>query len=78
MQETQAPSGEMMREFFKAPSDMEVVGRMDARLSELEDKGHTLVRRVLKIGRNQLCPYGSGRKFKKCCIGLTINKGGAE
>ena len=23
---------------------------------------------VLKIGRNQKCPCGSGKKFKKCCI----------
>jgi uncharacterized protein YecA (UPF0149 family) len=21
------------------------------------------------IGRNELCPCGSGKKFKKCCIG---------
>lgn len=70
MQETQAPSGEMMREFFKAPSDMEVVEKMDTRLTELQEKGHTLVRRIPKIGRNQPCPCGSGRKFKKCCIGL--------
>ncbi len=23
----------------------------------------------LKIGRNDPCPCGSGRKFKKCCLG---------
>ncbi|MBF0379575.1 MAG: SEC-C domain-containing protein [Magnetococcales bacterium] len=23
-----------------------------------------------KIGRNEPCPCGSGKKFKKCCIGL--------
>jgi len=27
-----------------------------------------------KIGRNELCPCGSGRKFKKCCI-VKANKG---
>ena len=26
-----------------------------------------------KIGRNDLCPCGSGKKFKRCCIDL-INK----
>jgi len=31
------------------------------------DKGHTLVRRF-KIGRNEICPCGSGKKFKHCCI----------
>ncbi len=25
----------------------------------------------LKVGRNDLCPCGSGRKFKKCCLGKT-------
>jgi uncharacterized protein YecA (UPF0149 family) len=22
-----------------------------------------------KIGRNELCPCGSGKKYKKCCMG---------
>lgn len=26
-----------------------------------------------KIGRNDLCPCGSGRKYKRCCGGVTIN-----
>lgn len=26
-------------------------------------------RRALKIGRNNPCPCGSGKKFKKCCEG---------
>jgi SWIM/SEC-C metal-binding protein len=25
--------------------------------------------RVTKTGRNELCPCGSGKKFKKCCEG---------
>jgi len=28
----------------------------------------TVVRRGAKIGRNDPCPCGSGRKYKKCCI----------
>ena len=24
--------------------------------------------RVVKVGRNEPCPCGSGEKFKKCCI----------
>lgn len=28
--------------------------------------------RRAKIGRNETCPCGSGKKFKKCCIGVTI------
>jgi uncharacterized protein len=26
-----------------------------------------------KIGRNELCPCGSGRKYKRCCGGVTIH-----
>jgi len=29
--------------------------------------GHTVVRSDPKVGRNDLCPCGSGRKYKKCC-----------
>lgn len=67
MQETQAPDRALAREFFKGSTDAEVITKMDDRLHELRGKGHTLVRRV-KIGRNALCPCGSGLKFKKCCI----------
>ncbi|UEX76835.1 SEC-C metal-binding domain-containing protein [Spiribacter halobius] len=28
----------------------------------------TYVREHPKVGRNQPCPCGSGRKFKRCCI----------
>lgn len=30
------------------------------------------VRKKRKIGRNELCPCNSGKKFKKCCIGKGI------
>jgi uncharacterized protein YecA (UPF0149 family) len=26
----------------------------------------------IKIGRNEKCPCGSGKKYKKCCIGKMI------
>lgn len=29
--------------------------------------GGTYVRTEAKVGRNDLCPCGSGKKFKKCC-----------
>ncbi|MBI5562550.1 MAG: preprotein translocase subunit SecA [Deltaproteobacteria bacterium] len=32
-----------------------------------EEKGHTVVRHGDKIGRNDPCPCGSGKKHKKCC-----------
>lgn len=33
---------------------------------------HTTMIKKKKIGRNELCPCGSGKKFKKCCIGKGI------
>jgi preprotein translocase subunit SecA len=31
----------------------------------------TIVREAPKVGRNDLCPCGSGKKYKKCC-GATV------
>jgi len=32
-------------------------------------------RRMLpKIGRNELCPCGSGKKYKKCCMEATNDR----
>ena len=30
--------------------------------------GHTIRRAVARVGRNDPCPCGSGKKYKKCCI----------
>jgi uncharacterized protein len=30
-------------------------------------------RSTAKIGRNDPCPCGSGKKYKKCCGGATVN-----
>jgi hypothetical protein len=32
--------------------------------------GYTVVRETPKVGRNEPCPCGSGKKFKKCCEGV--------
>ena len=32
-----------------------------------EQKESTTIRKPKKIGRNDLCPCGSGKKYKKCC-----------
>ena len=29
---------------------------------------------MAKIGRNEACPCGSGRKFKRCCLGKQLEK----
>ena len=39
---------------------------------EYPTMNHTTITKKRKIGRNELCPCGSGKKFKKCCIGKGI------
>ena len=51
-----------VRELAAAEADC-LSGRATARVSELE-----AARERLKTGRNQPCPCGSGRKYKKCCL----------
>jgi uncharacterized protein YecA (UPF0149 family) len=70
MQETQYYENtepKSLTEIFRAPSDRSLDAAMDARFEELQEKGHTLVRRV-KVGRNAPCPCESGKKFKRCCL----------
>ena len=33
-------------------------------------KGETFTKKYSETGRNDPCPCGSGKKFKKCCMGL--------
>ncbi len=41
-----------------------------AALSRMQrSEAETAARRVAKTGRNDPCPCGSGRKYKKCCMG---------
>ncbi len=37
--------------------------------SDLEEPVIPVVRETPKIGRNDPCPCGSGKKYKKCCLG---------
>lgn len=32
-----------------------------------QKRSHTVVRNEVKVGRNEPCPCGSGKKYKKCC-----------
>ncbi|HEC62418.1 MAG TPA: hypothetical protein ENI27_09255 [bacterium] len=45
---------------------------LDRVVEAINDDG-TLAFRAVKCGRNDSCPCGSGRKFKKCCI-IKVNK----
>jgi len=49
-------------EFFRKERD----GALGIPVSESQ-------RSTPKVGRNNLCPCGSGKKFKKCCGGATVN-----
>ena len=42
---------------------------------QVSASAHTSSQRgnVAKVGRNEPCPCGSGKKYKKCCSGATIN-----
>ncbi|GAB4150076.1 MAG: hypothetical protein Fur0037_18480 [Planctomycetota bacterium] len=51
------------REFLQAVAD----GRAHRDGVAILEKGKPFVHRVEKTGRNDPCPCGSGKKFKKCC-----------
>ncbi len=67
MQETQF-DGKKYQEYFQAPTEKQLMSKMDDRLKSLKESGHAFVRRVPNIMRNTKCPCGSGKKFKRCCI----------
>jgi hypothetical protein len=46
--------------------EMKIVGKEIAKLS-IKNKSQNL-KSVSKVGRNDPCPCGSGRKYKKCCL----------
>lgn len=59
-----------MQCFRKAERDYEGEGDAEEDLPESLSSGYTTVpvcRTQPKVGRNEPCPCGSGKKFKKCC-----------
>jgi len=44
------------------------LGRPVAKEMKLNPTPVQMNRRPPKVGRNEPCPCGSGRKFKKCCL----------
>ena len=48
---------------------LEEEAKAEAALQELKKEEPTI-----KIGRNEICPCGSGKKFKKCCNGKISNR----
>ena len=41
---------------------------LDGVEEDVRDKDWKTIRGVTKIGRNEKCPCGSGKKYKKCCL----------
>ncbi|MBT7308116.1 MAG: preprotein translocase subunit SecA, partial [Gammaproteobacteria bacterium] len=54
-------------EFKHAPSGTLNVGALPEPLPEEEEESKTFVREGRKVGRNEPCPCGSGKKYKQCC-----------
>ncbi len=53
-----------LSELFGSPESIE--GEVEE-FFQMAEKQETLVRELPKVGRNDPCPCGSGKKFKKCC-----------
>ena len=48
--------------------------RRDRAAAEQHAAQQAVVSPYPKVGRNDLCPCGSGKKFKKCCLNLSIGE----
>lgn len=63
---------ERLMDFYKETGRKEEADKIKRELKELEKSKHSMknnTQRILveKIGRNDPCPCGSGKKYKKCC-----------
>jgi uncharacterized protein len=66
-----AEDGDLLRSACAEELDQTVVAidrfwKSRRRLADNDDGAHSVIDRP-KVGRNQTCPCGSGRKFKQCC-----------
>ena len=46
----------------------DLVGRPVAKEMKVPPTPTQMKRKPPRVGRNNLCPCGSGKKFKKCCL----------
>ena len=53
--------------FANQPPKREQVAKPTSTNMDDSDSGHKTVRKGQKVGRNDPCPCGSGKKYKKCC-----------
>jgi hypothetical protein len=67
-----------LRGWFSRLSDAPLVSMSPSTLRlQTKEEGETMTRepeqatRLIKVGRNDPCPCGSGMKYKKCCLNET-------
>ena len=66
MQEFRHEAMDMTEQHFsQAETQKQLQTMMEANKESMEEQGFTETKRV-KLGRNDICPCGSGKKFKKC------------
>ena len=71
MQEITYRDGGVSREFVRG-LEADIRSRLQRRFTDaIADPNVAEIRTVPKIGRNEPCPCGSGKKFKHCCIRQT-------
>ncbi len=63
LEEVDPELGELLKDYVNDDNQVETV-----RISDNEMLVG-VVKAKIKAGRNDPCPCGSGKKFKKCCIG---------
>ena len=69
MQKTEYSNGDSVTELFEAKTEKETKAVLKkAYIRSMDDPRR--VKRIIqqRMGRNDICLCGSGRKFKKCCI----------
>jgi hypothetical protein len=64
-QEEHGESGEDLEDLMPSDPSLDVMSRID----EPSSGPAPIINAERKVGRNDPCPCGSGRKFKKCCGG---------
>jgi hypothetical protein len=57
----------LQKEWLSTPRDAFDGKKPSEMLSRAQGKVETFRRQDLRVGRNDPCPCGSGKKFKKCC-----------
>lgn len=65
------PDPRVIREFLTSKSEQKLNDALQSRYARrISEPGVTRIVTV-KIGRNDVCPCGSGKKYKKCCLAIT-------